>query len=475
MRSRKFRWSDTSKQVAGVCVGLAMFEIGNPEAFWVVSVRHAFSLSLGTDGLTRSQRILGTSLRKTLLTLKAVAKILDIKLPLSEPSFVLSILLAHVQVLFDHPSSAGAIVSSLLSKPSFSFDSIVTTAKEISTFLSRFTAFSDVGPGPTASACIILSFETALQAAFHMTVVRELAAVLSADLEQTDWAVVERHTAMLAIFEDWMKDLPWIKPWVSNEGKWDMSRRDGVVRGVRDALDFQDELIEERGLVHRPAGAGQREDTEMADQPRYFDQVVGPSRLFIPRKKHLRLVEHMAQLLLDPSYGAKAPNFPTRNYPVDMESYLGRTGRQLLAGEDRTAPVGRLGELLLERGSEALIADEELFDPGEWEETFNDGGFAGQLGKMHPEWDLPPRAPPIAESASNVGALKKKGGVKGKKLKRSKAQEVLERVQALQEEEVKESGTDKDPDEQWAMEMWTEFDVEDEGMIGFYNTFGADG
>jgi hypothetical protein len=53
-------------------------------------------------------------------------------------------------------------------------------------------------------------------------------------------------------------------------------------------------------------------------------------------------------------------------------------------------PLGRLGELLLERGSEGLITDEELFDPGEWEEMFNDEKFARHLGVMHPEWDLPP-------------------------------------------------------------------------------------
>ena len=299
--------------------------------------------------------------------------------------------------------------------------------------------------------------------------------MLSADLEQTEWAVVERHTAMLAIFEDWMKDLPWLKPWISNESKWSMSRRDGVVRGVADVLDFQDELVEERGLVHRPAEAGQQEDTEMADEPRYFDQVVGPSRLFVPKQKHRHLVEHMARLMLDPSYGANAPNLPTRNYPLDVESYLGRLGKQFLVGEDPNVPLGRLGDLLLERGSEARITDEELFDPGEWEEIFNDEEFARWLGEMHPEWDLPLPPSPIAGPVSNVGGLKKSGGTKGKKPKRSKAQEVLERVKASEQEEVEERNLDGDLDEQAAMEMWTEFDFEDEGMVGYYSAFGADG
>ena len=380
-------------------------------------------------------------------------------------------LLAHVQVLFDHPSSAGSIIPSLLSKTALSFDSVSRTAKEVSTFLSRLTAFSDIGPGPTASACIILAFEISLQAAFHKTVIRELAAVLSADLEQTDWAVVERHTAMLAIFEDWMKDLPWLQPWIPTESKWNMIRRDGVVRGVRDVLNFQDELIEERGLVHRPAEAGQPEDTEMADQPRYFDQVVGPSRLFVPRKKHHRLVEHMARLMLDPSYGANAPNLPTRNYPLDVESYLGRMGKQLLAGEGPNVPLGRLDELLLERGSESLIADEELFDSVEWEEIFNDEEFARRLGVMHPEWDLPPPPPLlIAKPTANVGSLKKKGRVQAMKPKRSKAQEVLERVRASQKKEVEESDVVERLDEQLAMEMWADFDVEDEGMVGYYSS-----
>ena len=384
-------------------------------------------------------------------------------------------LLAHLQVLFNHPPSAGAIVPSLLSKTALSFDSISRTATEVSTFLSRLTAFSDIGPGPTASACIIFAFEICLQAAFHMTVIRELAAVLSADLEQTDWAVVERHTAMLAIFEDWMKDLPWLQPWISTESKWSMNRRDGVVRGARDVLSFQDELIEERGLVYRSAEAGQLEDTEMADQLQYFDQVVGPSRLFVPRKKHRRLVEHMARLMLDPSYGANAPNLPTRDCPLDVESYLGRMGKQLLAGEGANVPLGRLGELLLERGSEALITDEELFDLGEWEEMFNDEEFAKRLGVMHPEWDLPPPPPPIAEPTANVGDSKKKGRAKGKIPKRSKAQEVLERVRASQREEVEESDVVEGLGEQREMEMWAEFDVEDEGMVEYYSAFRGDG
>lgn len=384
-------------------------------------------------------------------------------------------LLAHVQELFDHPSSAGTIILSLLSNTALNFDSISRTANEVSTFLSRLTAFSDIGPGPTASACIILAFEIGLQAAFHMTVIRELAAVLSADLEQTDWAVVERHTAMLAIFEDWMNDLPWLQPWTSTESKWSMNRRDGVVRGVRDVLYFQDELIEERGLVHRPAEAGRPEDTEMTELPQYFDQVVGPSRLFVPRKKHHRLVEHMARLMLDPSYGANAPNLPTRDCPLDVESYLGRLGKQLLAGEGPNVPLGRLGELLLDRGSEALITDEELFNLGEWEEMFNDEEFARQLGLMHPEWDLPPPPPPAAEPNASVDELKKKGRAKGKKPKRSKAQEVLERVRTLQKAELEESDVVIGLDEQWEMEMWAEFDAEDEGMVGYYSAFGGDG
>ena len=54
MRSRKFRWSDTSKQVAGVCVGLSIFETGHSEVFWAISVRQAAFLSTYAGRLTGS-------------------------------------------------------------------------------------------------------------------------------------------------------------------------------------------------------------------------------------------------------------------------------------------------------------------------------------------------------------------------------------------------------------------------------------
>jgi hypothetical protein len=94
--------------------------------------------------------------------------------PLSDPPLILSILLT-VQGLFGHLSFAG---HHLLPKLTFSFDACN------SIFLSCITAFSGIGPRQTASACTILAFEV-LQAAFHTTGIRELAAMLSADLEQT--------------------------------------------------------------------------------------------------------------------------------------------------------------------------------------------------------------------------------------------------------------------------------------------------
>jgi hypothetical protein len=62
-----------------------------------------------------------------------------------------------------------------------------------------------------------------------------------------------------------------------------------------------------------------------------------------------------------------------------------------------------------------------------------------------------------------VGTLEMKGKAKGKKRKRSKAQEVPERAKALQGE----SDMDKGLDEKWVMEMWAEFNVQDEGMVGY--------
>jgi hypothetical protein len=122
-----------------------------------------------------------------------------------------------------------------------------------------------------------------------------------------------------------------------------MSRRDAVARGVRDVLDFQ--------------------------------------------KPPLRRAHGTCSTL------RTAPTHPT--YPLattyNPQSYRGRV---LLAGEDTGAPLGRLGELVPERGSEVLTTDEELFDPREWEETF-------YVGDMHPEWDLLP-PPTIAESIPNV-------------------------------------------------------------------------
>jgi hypothetical protein len=46
-------------------------------------------------------------------------------------------------------------------------------------------------------------------------------------------------------------------------------------------------------------------------------------------------------------------------------------------------------------------------------------------------------------------------------------------VKALQEEEG-EGDMHRDLDEKWAMEMWTEFDIENEGMVGCHNAYGRD-
>jgi hypothetical protein len=118
MRPRKFRWSDTLKQVVTVYIALSMFGTGHPEVFWAITVHQVSSLSLyagrPTSFLANSTHIPAQDSPHSQSGRKILSR------PLSDPPFILFILLAHVQGLFDPLSFVG---HHLLSKLTFSFDS----------------------------------------------------------------------------------------------------------------------------------------------------------------------------------------------------------------------------------------------------------------------------------------------------------------------------------------------------------------
>jgi len=174
---------------------------------------------------------------------------------------------------------------------------------------------------------------------------------------------------LVDLVEGWTREVPWLDHFTSKNGRSKLSKRVIVARGLKDVLQFQQDIwYKKLHTVPRPAISSEDmdEDQSDADTNTVADQEMaeqtGPPR---KKKKSSNELIRASHFLLDPS---SAPSSGSNNLITQSSLFMASF---LLNADDSAlyqcnAPT-RLQRIAAERGGEGEIDDEELFDDGEWD------------------------------------------------------------------------------------------------------------
>jgi transcription factor IIIB subunit 2 len=362
-----FRWGRKARLIAAAALAIALRESQKPDSISDI----AFLINEPTPAAV--SRAFTTI--QSLLGLPHLAQV--------GPAQHLPALHAHVHQLLrpSHTDRASPLPQELMTLLSaLDPSSVLRTTAELSSLLSRLGPalhLNTLPTPPTACALLILAFEA--EARIPLPHLAEFASLLSARFGLKNGVVMTRYKTLYDLVEEWAREVPWLEQYRSGSTRGTKSsKRLVVARGLKDVLQFQEEIHKKRlAALEKPnvvldADTDGEEDHEM-DVDDANPLHGGPSDP--PRKKRRKLgtLDEASQFLLDPlsnplpSDRKSSPqHFTTTTDAPPLMTYLLTASPTSLSL--RGPPPTRLQLLCCARGGgDAGVADEELFDAGELE------------------------------------------------------------------------------------------------------------
>jgi transcription factor IIIB subunit 2 len=248
--------------------------------------------------------------------------------------------------------------------------SAANTAISLNQVLARLSPDHDVlrlPAPPTACGMLILALESENRGVLNP--LADLAECLGSRCHVAKGVVMTRYKTIQDEVASWVEKVPWLDKYESNKGRAKVSKRLIVARGLKDVIQFQEEIWQQKTM---PSPDLELSDDEgKADDD---DESLGSSQ---PRKRpklnHALL--QATRFLLDPlgtpvSSTLSAPpngtsqpsNHPSSRLPLAV--YILANPASLVG-----RPPTRLQLLTLDRGgvNDDQIPDDELFADGEFE------------------------------------------------------------------------------------------------------------
>lgn len=257
-----------------------------------------------------------------------------------------------------------------------------------------------------------------------------LAQALGARFGASKAVVMQRYKAVYDIVEECIRDVPWLEghEW-KGKGRSKVAKRVVVARGLKDVVQFQDEIwMKKFEGVERPVldieedgedgaeddtgsvASGSTGGTSTASIQSVMSRGDGFPRLQRKKRRpaHVREVEQASQFLLNP---LASPSSSTRQRAEhgtrqDLLEHLLTADTPSLSDAFRHPPT-RLQLLATSRGGgeDDKIADEELFDDGELDALLRDPGEV-EVMRAAMKWDE--EAPPSQTSEAAPDCRKRK-------------------------------------------------------------------
>lgn len=360
----QFRWGRKTRLIAGACLSIALREANRPNSLHDI----AFMLKTSPTSLTR--------------TYISITSLLHFTPTVIDPSIHISTLQSHLAfVLRDNQKDSGLPDSLAKFLQPICLRSVATTANSLCSLIARLCPDDDLKrlpPAPTACAIFMLSLEA--ESRETISPLGGLAQCLGARCHVGKGVVMTRYKAIQDEVASWIEKIPWLDKYEGKSRRAKVSRRLVVARGLKDVINFQDEIWRD-AVPPNPVLDEDDEDEKSDSAPVSSIQDTKP----LPRKRqktHHSLLD-ATHFLLDPLSGSIPPSLhsctlpstaastlpsssSSSNHPLPVTSYILTAPLSNLI--TKHAPT-RLQRLTVDRGGsgETEIANDELFAEGELE------------------------------------------------------------------------------------------------------------
>ncbi|EIW60749.1 uncharacterized protein TRAVEDRAFT_57891 [Trametes versicolor FP-101664 SS1] len=393
MRRGHYRWGRRAKLTAGAALAIALREAHKSDSIRDI----AYLLDESPNAVSRA--------------FSAVVELLDLKLSTADPAVHLPMLQTHLVSLVDitqgntssNPLPAQLIktLSSLLSQ----LTSVMRIANALSVLLERTHMLAHLPTQPTACAILLLALEAELGSSLPHA--GALAQSLGARVGAGKGVVMQRYKQIYDLVEEWIREVPWLDAHERKRakgkaggGRSKVAKRVVVARGLKDVVQFQEEIwrkrVESAGrplleleVDEKDTGTDDWDGSQISSTASQAPSGSGSSHDGTgPRKgkkaktHHPKSIVDASHFLLDPLSTSALPS------PAPLGSALTRCASPRTAGPGspdllthlltadasslshvfRAAP-SRLQLLAADRGGadESCIADDELFGEDELE------------------------------------------------------------------------------------------------------------
>lgn len=337
-----------------------------------------------------------------------ICTLLSLHVPPFDPLSILPHLQSHIKALVTSSDSPlpTALVNILQSLPPAS---VLRLASSLAILLNQLDGFSSPGPSSSPTACGLFIVALEGQAGHSLPSYTVLAQELSAKAGARKDLVMQRYRDISKVIEHWMADVPWLSTADHPDNKLGTkrrktSRRDIVASGIQDVVQFREDILraQKRRETEKPVAvalevAEESDDSESDSNSRARrasgrkrerleeSSVSQPSRwLRLIRSRSVKpSVSHvdLASLSLLSPFHPFSPNLLSSDISHDVPQ-TDSLQNQILTSSRFPADLefSRLQQLVVSRGGESNVGDDELFDEGELESFFRS---EDEVNKIH--------------------------------------------------------------------------------------------
>ncbi|OBZ75422.1 Transcription initiation factor IIB [Grifola frondosa] len=449
MSRGRYRWGRKAKRAAGAAVAIALRETHKSDSLRDI----AYLLDQSPISLARS--------------FTAIVELLQLNLASADPSVHLPRLQTHLLSLIRSSSTDGGSnlpkqLLTALTPLTPRLPTIIRTATSLAALLARTSALSNLPTPPTACALLILALEA--EHASSLPHAGTLAQALGARVGAGKGVVMQRYKIVYDLVEEWIREVPWLEGHErkkgkggKGEGRSKVAKRVVVARGLKDVVQFQEEIWRKKTEAQtRPQLELELDEREDDDSAEESESEGGSSGTNVkttdlegsrkkPKIRHNRSVAQASCFLLNPlsaaasSSEADAPDLLTHLLTADASSLmhaftLAPTRLQLLAasrGGELDGLVRSADEVEAVRVAMAWDATSESQDAGKTQKVRK---------RKRREVDDAERAEQVSSATVRE---KGKGGVKGtKRINMDALAKLLDPTTTLDEDDADENSED---------------------------------
>ncbi|KAI0668542.1 hypothetical protein C8Q78DRAFT_1047724 [Trametes maxima] len=444
-----YRWGRRAKLTAGAALAIALRESHKSDSIRDI----AYLLDEPPVAVSRA--------------FSAVVEILGLKLSTADPAVHLPILQTYTVSLVDAmratnsnglPAPLLKALSPLLPR----LPNVVHTAKALSALLERTHSLAHLPTPPTACALFILALEA--EHGSSLPHAGAFAQSLGGRVGAGKGAAMQRYKQIYDLVEEWIREVPWLDAHErkrtkgkAGEGRSKVAKRIVVARGLKDVVQFQEEIWRKRvETAGRPtleldvddkdsdANADDWDGSQSSSRPSQAPSGSSADSAHLraskkPKTRHPKKIVDASNFLLNPLSAASQVPSPSAPGPAgpgesDLLTHLLTADASSLSHAFREAP-SRLQLLAVARGGAdaAHIPDDELFGEDELEGLMRTPEEAEAV-RIAMGWDV---------GGDDVEEPARGNGKRGKKRKREEGAEDAEPSEATGRGKGKRKGKER--------------------------------